>query len=406
MDFRDEFDNEIATCEAELAALKSVKQFAIRNGEAYSPTNTNHLAKILKQAGHKLAKTEKGGDATDVKNITKFKDPVVPLTIRHRKASKVVSVYIDAVTPGSPHLYDDGKVHPIISTTTVDTWRTSSEDPNVQNWPKRNANAKIRKVVGGKRGWKVVSFDYAGIQARNVAMESRDRRLIKAFLEDYDIHSDWLEKMHKICPDWVPLNAHKDKVIWKAARNGIKNQFVFPSFFGARPSEKMCAGIAPFGRIMPKPSHMAELQEWFFDDFPDIADWHAQLHKDYDRLGYVTGCSGHRRYAPVSHTQIINSPIQADESIIVLSSHIALSELDYTKYQPMMEIHDDLTFWWPEKEIDARAEVVIREMCKVRYDWIDPIPLEIEMSIGDDWASQKEVGKFRSTDDGGWREIK
>lgn len=407
-EYRREFDAEIAEANKVLASLPKVRNFRDKKGEPYSPTNPQHLAQLLTQSGHKLAKTEKGGDATDVKNLSKLmdKEPVIAATIKHRKASKVLGTYIDAVTPGAPTLFEDGRVHPIISTTTVDTWRTSSEDPNIQNWPKRNENAKIRKVVGGKAGWKVVSFDYAGIQARNVGMESRDKRLIKYFLEDYDVHSDWLEKMNKICPEWVPLNAHKDKGIWKAARNGIKNQFVFPTFFGARPSEKMCLGIAAFGRVVPKPKQMAEMQEWFFDEFPDIYGWHQRLHRDYDRLGYVTGCSGHRRHAPVAHNQIINAPIQADEAIIVLSSHIALSERNHRLYQPMMEIHDDLTFFWPTKEIDERAEVVIEEMTKVRYDWINPIPLEIEMSVGDDWASQKEVGKFKSTPDGGWVEIK
>lgn len=398
-EFRREYDEEIALCEAELAKLPSVKRFAEINGEPYSPSNTNHMAKILRQLGRKLGKTEKGGDKTDAKSIGKFSDKVVEYTIRHRKAAKLLATYIDAVTPGSEYLFEDGLAHPIISTTKVTTWRTSSEDLNIQNWPKRSAAAKIRRCVKHATK-KVVSFDYAGIQGRNVAMESKDKRLTKYFIDGYDIHSDWLEKMDKLCPEWTPLNAHKDKAIWKAARNGIKNQFVFPSFFGAAPKEKMAEGLAPFGRCVPPVSVTQELQEWFWEEFPDIFGWHKYLHEFYDANGYVTGCSGHRRHAPVAHNQIINAPIQADEAIIVLSAMNALSELDYMKYQPAMEIHDDLTWFMDSKNIDNYAEVIAREMCKVRYDWINPVPLEIEMSIGDDWFSTKEVKKFKSTPDG------
>lgn len=400
-EFRKEYEEEIAICEAELAKLPSVKKFAQVHGENYSPTNPHHFAKILRQLGYKLGKTEKGGDKTDVKAVGRYKDKVVEYTLRHKKAAKVCSTYVDAVTPGSEFLFEDGRAHPIISTTKVTTWRTSSEDPNIQNWPKRSANAKIRRVVHDRmRNMRVVSFDYAGIQGRNVAMESKDKRLTQYFIDGYDIHSDWLEKMDKLCPDWTPLNAHKDKGVWKAARNGIKNQFVFPSFFGAAPKEKMCEGLAAFGRIVPPVSVTQELQEWFYEEFPDIFGWHKSLHKFYDEFGYVTGCSGHRRHAPVAHNQIINAPIQADEAIIVLGSHIALSELDYKRYQPAMEIHDDLTFLWHKDDIDAKADVVAREMTKVRYDWINPLPLEIEMSVGEDWFSTKEVAKFKNNPKG------
>jgi len=398
-EFRREYDEEIALCEAELAKLPSVKKFAEINGEAYSPSNTHHMAKILRQLGHKLSKTEKGGDKTDAKAIGKYKDKVVEYTIRHRKAAKLLATYIDAVTPGSEYLFEDGLAHPIISTTKVTTWRTSSEDPNIQNWPKRSVAAKIRKCVKHETK-KVVSFDYAGIQGRNVAMESKDRRLTQYFIDGYDIHSDWLTKMDKLAPDWTPLNAHKDAKIWKAARNGIKNQFVFPSFFGAAAKEKMAEGLAVFGRCVPSVKAIGELQEWFYEEFPDIAGWHKDLHAFYEANGYVTGCSGHRRHAPVAHNQIINAPIQADEAIIVLSAMNALSELDYTKYQPAMEIHDDLTFLWHSRDIDKYAEIVCREMTKVRFDWVNPLPLEIEMSIGDDWFSTKEVAKFKNNPKG------
>lgn len=401
-DFRKDYDEDAADALVELRKCKSVQRWERDNGKPFEPSNSQQFASLLKQIGIKLEKTEKGGDATSVKKINQHshKDPSLELVWRWRKATKVVSTYMDAVTPGSEHLFDDGRAHPIISTTKVETWRTSSEDPNIQNWPKRNENAKVRRCVNQLPTHRVVSFDYAGIQGRNVAMESRDRRLTQHFIDGYDIHTDWLLRWNKICPSWFTEGwTRKDdegKKIQKALRHGMKNQFVFPSFFGARPSETMCGNLQGTGEVRPKPGECAELQEEFFDEFPEIAEWHKVLHADYRRLGYVTGLSKHRRHAPVTHNQIINSPIQADESIIVMSAHIALSELDHTRYQPGMMIHDDLTFLWHKDDIDRYAPIVIEEMTRVRFDWVNPLPLEVEMSVGADWASTQEVGAFKN----------
>lgn len=398
-EYREEFEPAMKKAEAELAKLPEVAAFRRKYGEDYSPSNTNHLAKILRLAGYKLSKTAGGGDATDVKNLKGIDHPVIAPTIVHRKAAKVLSTYMDAVTEGHDKsaIYEDGLIHAIISATKVTTSRTSSDSPNLQNWPKRNENRKVRRVVKAKSGYKIVSVDYAGIQGRNVAMESKDKRLVDAFIHNYDIHTDWLTKLNEIFPRWAGASTWKDKKLIKDARNAVKNQFVFPTFFGARPSEKMAKGLMNvYGHEMPEPKHLAELQDMFFADFPEIKDWHEQLRADYHELGYVTGLSGHRRHAPVEYTQLINAPIQADEAIIVLSAHIALTQIDPIRYAPCMEIHDDLTWHLSEKNFDESIDVILKEMTRVRFDWINPVPLEVELSIGDDWAAQEVIGAYKN----------
>jgi len=391
-DFKSDYEDEIAGVEAKLAKDPSVIRYNKRYPDApYRPSASQDLAKMLQMLGHTLKKTEKGGDATDEKNLRKYKEPVVALTIKHRKASKILSTYCSPVSTGSEHLFDDNMIRPIISTYKVRTWRTSSEDPNIQNWPKRGPNVVIRKVVAHRKK-KIVAFDYAGIQARNVAMESLDPTLIDAFFTGYDIHKDWVNNLDKRYPKWSKKGLHDDPKVFKDVRGGVKNQFVFPTFFGASP-KSIAVGLAGSGNMSPPVEVVEEMQDEFFKRFPKIKKWHERLQGQYRRDGYVTGLSGHRRHAPISYNEIINSPIQADESLIVLTAMSELSERDYKLYQPMMEIHDDLTFLWPEDEIDERSDVVISEMCRPRFEWIN-VPLEVEMSIGDNWCDLKEIGKF------------
>lgn len=395
-EFRAKFDAQVLEAEQELNKLPALKTYKAKYGADYRPTAAQDLAKMLKMLGFTLERTEKGGDATDEKNLKKIYHPVIKWTIKHRKASKILSTYVDAVTKGADgtRLYADGRVHPIISTYKVRTWRTSSEDPNIQNWPKRGVNVVIRKVVR-KANMKVVAFDYGGIQARNVAMESKDPTLVQSFITGYDIHKDWVENLAQRYPKWAYKDLATNPKVFKDARGGVKNQFVFPTFFGASP-KSITPSLAGSGRCAPPVQVVEEMQEEFFERFPKIKKWHLRLQADYKKNGYVTGLSGFRRHAPISYNEIINSPIQADEAIIVLEAMAALSELDYKRFTPMMEIHDDLTFLWPEDEIDRRADVVISEMCKPRFDWIDPVPLLVEMSVGDNWCDLKEVGKFQN----------
>lgn len=182
----------------------------------------------------------------------------------------------------------------------------SSEDPNIQNWPKRDEERKeVRGQVKHKEAhrknveMRIVSFDYAGIQARNVAMESKDKTLVEAYWHSYDIHKTWMEKINKAYPKWIPKADLNDKDKMKAFRHLAKNKFVFPSFFGAQPFSISASLNIPQAII-------EGVQEEFFDLFHDIAGWHKALEKFYFKNGYVTGLSGFRRYAPVSSNERIN----------------------------------------------------------------------------------------------------
>jgi DNA polymerase I-like protein with 3'-5' exonuclease and polymerase domains/uracil-DNA glycosylase len=394
-DFGRKYEDAVADALEDMKSMPEWARFKRLHDAELRPSATPDIIKLLKMMGLKTTTSEKGntkGASTEVDQLMRFKHPFINALIKWRKNEKMLSTYVKPISTGSPLLVD-GCIHPIISATKVKTWRTSSEDPNIQNWPKRSERAEIRKTVK-REGFKVVSFDFAGIQARNVAMESRDKKLTDSFITGYDIHAEWSEWLAKEHPPWAPKGMGSDKNVFKGVRAGVKNQFVFPTFFGAAPTG-ISKNLQNSGTMIMPVKVVEKAQEKFFSDFPGIKKWHERLKAFYEKNGYVTGLSGHRRYAPVSYNEVINTPIQADESLIVMSAMNALSELDHEKYQASMMIHDDLTFIWPKSQVEKRAEIVIREMTRVRFDWINT-PLEIEMLVGDSWGDQKEVGKFKN----------
>jgi DNA polymerase-1 len=361
-----------------------VQDYVKRKKKEFNPGSPIALLNLFRDNGVKVETTAKG-------ELANIQHPLAKKIVQWREPMKVLSTYIEGldVTTEDHHIYSDGMLHPNISTTRVISWRTASNGPNIQNFPKRDEELKeIRSQIRSPDpDMMVVSFDYAGIQARNVAMESKDKKLIEAYWNNYDIHADWRERIVKKCPKWIPKSKVQDKDALKHYRYLAKNQFVFPTFFGAAAwSMAESLGI---------PERDCEnLREEFFDEFSGIKKWHQRLTKLYYSQGYVTGLSGFICRAPIMANQRINLPIQGDESIIVMDAMARLSELEDPRYQPMLMVHDDLTFLWPKKEIEKRAEVVVKTLINVPFDWANIVPIEVEMSVGPDWIDMKEVGKF------------
>lgn len=370
--------------EAKLTRLSVIKKFEKLAGHPFRPSATADAMLLCR----KLLKVFP--DKADEAELKKIKHPAISLLLRWRKVNKTLSTYVLPVRAGAANYYSDGLIHPMLETTRTRTWRTSSGDPNIQNWPKRNERQKeVRKQIRPDEGYKVVSFDYGQIQARNVGMESLDDALVKAFWNDYDIHADWTWRIEKVHKGWIKEGveaAKADAKLFKAYRNRSKNELVFPSFFGAGASSiAISLGISK--------EEAQKLHNDFWQKFPDIHKWHKKIKRDYERKGYVTGLTGFRRRAPISQNKLINAPIQADEAMIVLDAHYRCCRAGFV---PTMEIHDDLTFIWPADRIEANATKVIKTMLACPFKWANVVPIVVEMSVGDDWFSLKDVGAFRS----------
>lgn len=376
-----EYSDKLKGIELELAEIDSVRKFKKLKGYDYRPSATQDTRYLCE----KILQVEV--ESVDETVLEEIRDPATKLTLQWRKNNKLLSTYILPCMRGSPTLYPDGMLHPTLSTTTVITWRSSSDDPNVQNYPKHEDYAKkVRRMMQAPLGYRLVSFDYAGCQARNVAMESLDAKLINAFWTDYDIHADWRERIWKRFPKWMSKEDRADKDQMKAFRQKSKNGFVFPCFFGAQPFKT--------GQALGIPEEiMEEIHAEFFDEFHDIKRWQDGLFEFYYENGYVTGRSGFRRRAPVTDNQIINTPIQSDESLIVLDGMNRLSEMEDDRLQPILEVHDDLTFCWPEKEIDERAEIVFDTLLWCPFKWARVVPIGVEMSVGQNWGEMKDAEK-------------
>jgi DNA polymerase I-like protein with 3'-5' exonuclease and polymerase domains len=133
-----------------------------------------------------------------------------------------------------------------------------------------------------------------------------------------------------------------------------------------------------------------------------LAKWQRNTRQFYDTNGYVEGPTGWRRYGPIEHGEVINTPIQNGEAEIVMDAMTRLSEaaqeLDAWQFQARLEVHDELGFWIPKKTIDRDLEFISQEMLMCDHlPWIN-VPLCLEISSGPNWFDQKEVSTIYSDD--------
>ncbi len=381
------YETELARVEGELAKLPEVRKFEKNYEHAYRPGAPRDVQAIFDKLGEKIKSTE-------AEELARVDHPLAKLTLEWRHTKKLLSVYVMPVLEGSEKctVFPDGLLHPLLSLHKVRTSRTSSEEPNVQNWSKHSDGKEVRAQVEAPAGYSIVSFDYGQIQARNVAQESEDPTLTKYFWDRHDIHRDWAERLMQLYPRWVKEGvkvAARDKEVFKAYRQVAKNLFVFPSFFGASGNS-----VANYMSIPPEIGE--QMSEEFWDTMPKVKDWHERLRTDYNETGYVTGLSCFRRHAPVAWTELINSPIQADETLIVLD---AMKRLAYTGDEDLIStlmVHDDLTFIWPKQRIDELANRAIDIMLNCPFKWAHRVPIVVEMSVGQVWSEMKAAGEYAS----------
>ena len=132
--------------------------------------------------------------------------------MEYREISKLVSTYIDAL----PKLADkENRLHTHFDSFGTATGRLSSQNPNLQNIPKKTERGReVRRAFIADKGRKLVDFDYSQIDLRAAAILSGDKNLIAIFQKGEDVHSSMAVKVFKVKKEEVtPEMRRKIKVI-------------------------------------------------------------------------------------------------------------------------------------------------------------------------------------------------
>ena len=389
--------------EYELAArqLPEVKEFEAKERKPFSLSKTQVLAHVLiNYCGIELENTAPRGAppkySVDEEIIEKLADkhPLIPLRLNFVEVQKLKSTYVLPIL-NQKILGVDGLLHPSYKVIHTKTYRLSSEDPNQQNWPHRK-NPEVRRQVVPPPGYMFLSADYGQLEARVLAMASKDQELNRSIINNEDIHSYWLNKCIDRYPQYmdrlrIKTGETEEKKVRQAGRTIIKTDFVFASFYGS-----IAKSIA--NRTAIPLDICNELLEEFWYKYKGAKTWIDGQHRRYQQTGTVQSLTGRIRDEVLPGNEVINTPIQGSAAEIVLEGQNALHDMSFQDfcYLPRISVHDCLDFFVPEGN-DDKVEYYIKtisdEMVKPRFSFITT-PLMVEFKMGYNWCDLIDVGKF------------
>lgn len=386
-------NKQVAKTDRLIGKSAAVKKYKSRFG-SFNPNSDEDLKRLFKDLLRRNEGEYKdnGKYHVDKESLAAMAANGVKLAahIRDRsKALKQLSTYVNPIHPSYAKsvVWPDLKLHPKFKVTWTRSMRLSVEFPSVQNWPKRE-DAWVREVLTAPEGWVYLAVDYGQIEGRVIAIMSGDPRYQKSIWKNTDVHMLWAKRIIERYPDTFERRGGD----LKKFRGDLKGQWTFPLFYNS--------STRSVANALEMPMSVAEeLVEWFWDDFKRVKEWHKELLRGYDKNGYVETSTGKRRHGPISPSMIINSPVQGTASDIVVKamercSRYALKTGKWY-YQPLLNIHDDLTFLIPLDRKDKVIDRIVRMMLYPYYSWIN-VPISVEVAEGPHWGSLEETGVYTS----------
>ncbi len=365
----------------ELDTLRE-KIFAISGREfnIASPKQVGEILSELNIAGTKKTATGQISTSKDILLELAETYEIARFIIDYRELDKLKATYADAL----PKMIDeDGRIHGNLNQTVATTGRLSSTDPNLQNIPIRTElGQQIRRAFIPEPGNKLISADYSQLELRLLAYVTRDERMLDAFKNNEDIHSQTAK---------LVFGAKTDAEMKIARRNAKIVNFAIAYAVEAY-------GLAQ--RVGISRAEAKKVIEDYYETYKGVKKFMDEMPDEAREKGFVTSIYGRRRYFPSindrnfsvrtrAEREAINMPLQGTASDIVKISMLKTDEAirrEGLKTKMIMQVHDELLFEAPAEEAEKAMEVIKKAMeSAVELD----VPLTVEIGAGDNWMNVK-----------------
>jgi len=355
---------------------------ALAGGE-FNINSPKQLAAVLfERLGLKPLRKTKTGYSTDEDTLTQLaaQHSLPEQILNYRSVSKLKSTYVDAL----PALIspETKRLHTSLNQTVAATGRLSSTDPNLQNIPvKGNYGLRIREAFIASKGHELLCADYSQIEPRILAHLSQDPRLLAVFAKGEDIHMATSMEIFGLPSGQITRDMRR-----------VAKTVVFGIVYG----------ISPFGLSQNIGVPQAEAKKYietFFDRFAAVRALMDRNIAEGKDKGYTTTILGRRRPIPelrsgdpvqrgVGERMAVNSPIQGSAAdlikVAMINVHRRLhKDLPHTKM--ILQVHDELIFEVPEKEMADAQALVREEMEGVGSQLGLSVPLKVDMGVGKNW---------------------
>lgn len=367
--------------EKEMASLQS--QIDHTAGTSVNINSTRQLGQLLFEQLHiPPVKKTKTGYSTDEEVLLQIASvhPVAQQILDYRANAKLKSTYVDNLLLMAD---DNDRVHSYLDQTGTVTGRLSSSAPNLQNIPVRTEKGRqLRRAFVAEKGNVLLSVDYSQIDLRVLAHESNDPVLVQAFLDGGDIHTQTAAQIFGVMPLMVTDEMRSGA---KAVNFGI------------------IYGQGPMGLSQALNISIRQAKEYidnYFKNFQGVRRWIDENVAKARQNGFVKTMFGHIRYLPEFNMGVgsmasfaqraaINTIVQGGSADIIKKAMVdVFNVLRGTDVKMIMQVHDELIFELPEKDLDVWVPEIkdrMQNAVKLR------VPLVVSTKAGPDWYDLKKL---------------
>ena len=325
----------------------------------------------------KYGKGKKISTAVDVLEGLAEEHEVPRLVLEYRQLTKLKSTYVDAL----PALIrsQSGRVHTTFGQTGTATGRLSSANPNLQNIPIRTElGREIRAAFIAEPGHVLLAADYSQIELRLLAHFSKDKLLVEAFRRGDDIHTLTASQVFGVPPLMVtPGHRRQAKVV----------------NFG------IVYGLSAFGlsqQLGIEPGEARKFIDAYFEKYAGVRAFIDATLEQARRDQKVTTLFGRVRPIPDINSKninlrgfaertAVNTPLQGTAADLIKLAMIRIDEEIRNrdlKSRMTLQVHDELVFEVPDREVDTMKSLVRKHMETVREL---AVPLLVELGVGLNW---------------------
>lgn len=358
--------------------------------EIYAAAGENFNVRSSQQLGHILFEKlklpvqkrtkKKTGYSTDVDVLTTLADlhELPAFILRHRTIAKLKSTYADALL-GLIHPRT-GRIHTSYNQTVTATGRLSSSDPNLQNIPIRTDEGRqIRSAFVPRKGWRFLSADYSQIELRILAHCSEDPILIKAFLEDEDIHMRTAAEVFQVFPSFINEELRRQAkainfgIIYGMSAFGLSKQLDISQKMAKTYIDnyfKRYQGVKRFLDETIASAHESKQTSTLLNrtrPLPDIGSSNRNVRQFAERIA-------------------INTPIQGSAADLIKLAMIRVDDAlqkEGLMSTMLLSVHDEIVLEVPPEE-ETVVEALVRET--MEGVWSLTVPLKVNMAWGENWA--------------------
>ena len=352
-------------------------------GGEFNINSPKQLATVLfEKLGLKPIRKTKTGYSTDEDTLTQLatQHELPAQIVNYRSLSKLKSTYVDAL----PELVNPAtkRLHTSLNQTVAATGRLSSTEPNLQNIPvKGEYGLRIREAFIAPPGHTLLCADYSQIEPRILAHLSQDPRLLAVFAKGEDIHMATAMEIFGLPSSQITRDMRR-----------VAKTVVFGIVYG----------ISPFGLASNIGVTQAEAKKYietFFEKFSAVRALMDRNIEEGKTKGYTTTILGRRRPIPelqsgdpvqrgFGERMAVNSPIQGSAADLIKVAMIDVNrrlshEMPHTKM--ILQVHDELIFEVPEKDLDEAKQLVKTEMEATGKKIGLSVPLKVDLGTGHNW---------------------